>query len=90
MARSVWGLATYLVKENYDVEQIQEASSQWLHFIRPDYYVAKALKEERLNPEQFGFTLDSSCFSGRCDTPFYTRTSTSYLGGCGGMEELIQ
>jgi len=85
----VWGLAAQLIKEDYDTNQIREASVQWLHFIRPDYYMAKAIEEAELEPEQFGFSTESSCYSGRCDTPFYTETSSGYLGGCAGMEELI-
>ena len=85
----MWGLTAHLIKQNYRLDQIREASVQWLHFIRPDYYVGKAIQELELNPGQFGFSLDSSCYSGRCDTPFYLRTSSSFRGGCGGMEELI-
>ena len=90
LARSVWGLSAYLITEKgYEVGQVQEASSQWLHFIRPDYYVASALVEEGINPRQFGFTTEDSCYTGGCNLPFYSRTSSGHLGGCGGMEELV-
>ena len=85
----MWGLAAYLASNGYSTVQIRDASSQWLHFIRPDYYVAIQLEQEGINPEQFGLTLESSCFIGRCDTPFYTKKASNHLGGCGGMKELI-
>jgi hypothetical protein len=85
----VWGLSAYLAKDGYGIEQIKEAASIWLHFIRPDYYVAKEFEKEGVTPHQYGLTSESSCYVGRCNTPFYTQTSSSYLGGCGGMEELI-
>ncbi len=85
----MWGLTAHLIKQNYSIDQIKEASSQWLHFIRPDYYVGKAIEDAGFDPEHYGFSTDSSCFTGRCDTPFYTQTSSTHLGGCGGMAELI-
>jgi len=91
LARSVWGLSAYLITEkDYGVNRVQEATSQWLNFIRPDYYVGRALEEEGIDPERWGFTTESSCFAGHCNRPFYTETSSSHLGGCGGMEEFIQ
>jgi hypothetical protein len=91
LSRSVWGLSAYLITEkDYGVSQVQEAASQWLHFIRPDYYVGKALEEDGIDPGLWGFTTESTCFTGNCDRPFYTETSSSHLGGCGGMEELIE
>lgn len=89
LARSVWGMSAYLIKQYHTSDQIQEASSQWLHFIRPDYYVASILYEQGDNPEQYGLTTESSCHTGRCDFPFHDRTSGN-PGGCGGMEELVQ
>ena len=62
----------------------------WLHFIRPDYYVAVTLEKQGVNPEQFGLSSGSSCYEERCYYPFYTGTTSGYLGGCGGMEELIK
>lgn len=91
LARSVWGLSAYLIAEkDYGVNRVQEATSQWLNFTRPDYYVGRALEEEGINPKRWGFTTESSCFAGHCNRPFYTETSFGHLGGCGGMEELIQ
>lgn len=90
LARSVWGLSAYLITEkDYGANQVQEAASQWLHFIRPDYYVAAALEQDGIDPELWGFTTESTCFSGNCDRPFYTEESSEHLGGCGGMEGLI-
>jgi hypothetical protein len=91
LSRSVWGLSAYLITEKgYGVSQVQEAALQWLHFIRPDYYVASELEQEGIDPGLWGFTTESTCFSGHCDRPFYTEATDGHLGGCGGMEELIQ
>ena len=91
LARSVWGLSAYVITEkDYRVSQVEEAALQWLHFIRPDYYVASALEQKGMDPGLWGFTTESTCFSGNCNRPFYTETSSGHLGGCGGMEELIQ
>ena len=85
----MWGLSAFLAKKGYGVDHIKDASSTWLHFIRPDYYVAVELEKEGIKPEQFGLTLEGSCSSGRCNTPFYSETSSKHLGGCGGMKKLI-
>ena len=91
LSRSVWGLSAYLITEKgYGVSQIQEAVLQWLRFIRPDYYVASGLEQEGIDPGQWGFTTESTCFAGHCERPFYTETADGHLGGCGGMEELVQ
>jgi len=91
LSRSVWGLSAYLITEKgYTADQLQEAILQWLHFIRPDYYVASALEEEGESSRVFGLSTQSSCFTGRCDLPFYSKTEYLHLGGCGGMEDLIQ
>jgi len=88
---SVWGLSAYLITEKgYTADQLQEAILQWLHFIRPDYYVASALEEEGKIPRVFGLSTQSSCFTGRCDLPFYSKTEFRHIGGCGGMEDLVQ
>lgn len=91
LARSIWGLSAYLIRENgYGADQVQEAALQWLHFIRPDYYVAIGLEKEGIAPGLYGFTSESTCFSDHCDRPFYSETGSEHLGGCGGMDELIQ
>ena len=86
----MWGLSAYLAQKGYGVNQIKDASSTWLHFIRPDYYVAIEMERDGINPEQFGLTSVSSCYAGRCGAPFYSKTSSGNLGGCGGMEELVR
>ena len=83
-------MSAYLIKQGYASSQIQEASSQWLRFIRPDYYVASTLREQGDYPEQYGFRTEGSCDAGRCDLPFYSSTMPGGLDGCGGMRELIQ
>ncbi len=91
LARSVWGLSAYLITDKgYGADQLQEAALQWLHFIRPGYYVASALEKEGSEPEPLGFTTESSCFAGNCELPFHTETTSGHLEGCGGMGELIE
>ncbi len=85
----MWGLSAYLVKTGYGVDEIEDASYTWLRFIRPDYYVAVELEKEGIKPEQFGLTSKGSCDAGRCNSPFYSQTSSKHLGGCGGMKKLI-
>ena len=90
LSRSIWGLSAYLITEkDYGVSQVHGAALQWAHFIRPDYYVASELEQKGIDPGQWGFTTESTCFAGNCERPFYTETSDGHLGGCGGMEELI-
>lgn len=92
LSRSVWGLSAYLIRDKgYNtVNQLQEAILQWLHFIRPDYYVASSLEKEVKIPRAFGLSTQSSCFTDRCDLPFYSKPEYLHLGGCGGMEDLVQ
>ncbi len=86
----MWGLSDYLARDGYSAEQIKEGAATWLHFTRPDYYVAIELEEQGINPEQFGLTSESSCYNGRCEKPFLTMTDSDYVGGCGGMEALTK
>jgi hypothetical protein len=91
LARGVWGLSAYLIAEKgYGADQVREAALQWLHFIRPDYYVASGLEQEGISPGLYGFSTESTCFADHCDRAFYTETSSGHPGGCGGMDELIQ
>ena len=85
----MWGLSAYLVENEYNTDDITEAASQWLHFIRPDYYVATELEKIKIDPEKYGLSSESSCFAGLCNTPFYDPASKGTIGGCGGMAELI-
>lgn len=90
LSRSVWGLSAYLIREKgYTAEQVQKSALQWLHFIRPDYYVARVLKEEGRYLPRYGVSTESSCFTNRCELPFYRKTGFRYIGGCGGMETLV-
>ncbi len=83
-------MSAYLITQGYTSSQIQEASSQWLRFIRPDYYVASMVQEQGDNPEEYGLTTENSCYAGRCGFPFYDIIESSHVGGCGGMKELVQ
>jgi len=62
------------------MEQIKEGAATWLHFIRPDYYVAIELEKQGINPEQFGLTSESSCYNGRCEELFFSMTDSGYMG----------
>jgi len=91
LSRSICVLyARAITEKGYGVNQVQEAALQWAHFIRPDYYVASGLEQEGIDPGLWGFTTESTCFAGHCDRPFYSETESEHLGGCGGMDELIQ
>jgi len=91
LSRSIWGLSAYLIAEKgYTGNQLQAAILQWAHFIRPDYYVATSLEEEGKIPRVFGLSTQSSCFTDRCELPFYNKTEYQHVGGCGGMEDLFQ
>ncbi|MCX6096548.1 MAG: hypothetical protein NT125_07570 [Candidatus Bipolaricaulota bacterium] len=81
---SAKGLAAYLVHEKgYPVDATRDAVLQWLAFARPDYYVAKALRAEGLDPAAYGVTTQGSCYRGLCETPISQ-------GGCGGMGPVIE
>jgi hypothetical protein len=83
LAKSVWGLsARLIVVDGYDAPAVREAALQWLRFIRRDYYKARELEQQGLNPRTFGVYAGKSCYEGRCELPFRQ-------GGCGGMGELI-
>ncbi len=90
LSQSVWGLSAHLIRdEGYSADQVRSAALQWLHFIRPDYYVARALKDEGRYLARYGVSTASSCFANQCDLPFYRKTGFRYIGGCGGMNALI-
>ena len=79
LAKTVWGLSAYLIVEkDYDATTVREAALQWLRFIRRDYYKARELEQQGLNPSTLGVYAGKSCYEGRCDLPFRQ-------GGCGGM-----
>lgn len=84
LAKSVWGLSSYLiVEENYEVEQVRESASQWLHFIHSDYHVMRELGNRGVDPHQYGLSYNAPCYEGYCELPFVD-------GGCGGMQALKQ
>ena len=84
LAKSVWGLASYLiVEENYGVEQVRESALQWLRFIHDDYYVMRELENRGVDPGKYGLSYEAPCYTGGCELPFVD-------GGCGGMGELKQ
>ncbi len=81
---SAKGLAAYLIQtKNYSSEEPQAAVVQWLTFARPDYYMAKALGAEGIDPSVYNLTAQGSCYRGLCETPISQ-------GGCGGMGKLIE
>jgi hypothetical protein len=83
LAKTVWGLSARLVVvEGFDAPAVREAALQWLRFIRRDYYKARELEQQGLDPRTFGVYAGNSCYEGRCELPFRQ-------GGCGGMSELI-
>ena len=84
LAKSVWGLSSYLiVEENYGAEQVRESAQQWLHFIHSDYYVMQELGHRGVDPGKYGLSYKAPCYTGYCELPFVD-------GGCGGMAELKQ
>ena len=81
---SAKGLAAYLIHtKKYSIEETKAAVVQWLTFARPDYYMAKALAAEGLDPAVWNLTAKGSCYRGLCETPISQ-------GGCGGMGKLIE
>ena len=80
--RSGKGLAAHLILDHdYSAEEIQASVSEWLHFARPDYYLAAALQERDIDPESYDLTTAGSCYRMMCNTPISQ-------GGCGGMNAL--
>ena len=82
LARSVWGLSSYLIVEkNYGADQVRESALQWLRFIHSDYYVIRELRNRGIDPGTYGLSHENPCYVGECELPFVG-------GGCGGMGEL--
>ncbi len=80
LAKSVWGLSGYLIREKgYNAQQVRESALQWLHFIRKGYYIKEELKKRGVELSSVGLTPEkSSCYTRICSFPFKD-------GGCGGM-----
>jgi hypothetical protein len=84
LAKSVWGLSSYLITEQgFGAEDVQASALQWLRFIHGDYYVGQELAERGVNPARYGMPQGDSCYTGRCELPFAE-------AGCGGMAVLKQ
>ncbi|MBC7099442.1 hypothetical protein H5T52_10075 [Candidatus Bipolaricaulota bacterium] len=82
LTRSAQGLAKWLiVYRGFGVEEIRSAVLEWLRFLVPNYYLAKALEEQGLDPRDFGLEPHEAyeaCYQGRCEVALDQ-------GGCGGM-----
>jgi hypothetical protein len=84
LAKSVWGLSSYLIaEEDLGADAVQASALQWLRFIHSDYYVGQELADRGVNPAQYGLPQGDSCYTGRCELPFGQ-------SGCGGMGVLRQ
>lgn len=82
--RSGKGLAAHLIHDlDYPLDQVQASVLDWFRFARPDYYLAVALQEQGVSPKRHDLTDRGSCYRGMCNTAVS-------LGGCGGMNELIE
>ncbi len=81
LAKSVWGLSKYLIKEKgYDSKQVRAEALRWLHFIRENYYIKAELKNRGIGLAAVGLTPERpSCYTGRCSLSFEE-------DGCGGMK----
>ncbi len=82
LTRSAQGLAKWLiVHRGYGVEEVRHAVLEWLRFLVPNYYLAKALEDLGLDPREYGLEPHEAyeaCYQGRCEVALDQ-------GGCGGM-----
>lgn len=82
LTRSARGLARWLlVEKGFSREGIRSAVEEWLMFLRPEYFRAKALEERGLDPTDYGLKPHEdyeSCYAKACEVPLDA-------GGCGGM-----
>jgi len=82
LTRSAQGLGKWLVAyHKYTVAQVKAAVEEWLRFLVPNYYLARALEERGLDPREFGLEPHEAyeaCYQRRCEVALD-------LGGCGGM-----
>lgn len=82
LTRSAQGLAKWLiVHRGYGVDELRRAVLEWLRFLVPNYYLAKALEEQGLDPREYGLEPPEAyeaCYQGRCEVALDQ-------GGCGGM-----
>ncbi|GAB4310654.1 MAG: hypothetical protein Kow0097_12220 [Candidatus Bipolaricaulota bacterium] len=80
VVRTARGLGAYLVQAGYAPEVVTAAMEQWLRFIHGDYYVARALADQGVDPRAYGLFQpgNGACYRGLCTAPLQE-------GGCGGM-----
>ena len=82
LTRSARGLAHWLVAaRGFEGEDLKAAVEEWLRFLKPEYYLARALEEQGLNPADYGLAAHEtyeSCYARQCEAPLDA-------GGCGGM-----
>lgn len=68
LTRSAQGLAKWLmVHRGYGQAEVRAAVEEWLRFLVPNYYLAKALEEMDLDPREFGLEPHEACYGGRCE-----------------------
>lgn len=82
LVRSARGLAHFLVREKgFRAEEVRAAVEEWLKFLRPEYFLARAAEGHGEDPAEYGLSSSrdyQSCYLGRCNVPLTQ-------GGCGGM-----
>lgn len=82
LTRSALGLAAWLIHvKGFSAKETQAAVEEWLRFLKPEYYLSKALEERGLDPAAYGLEdheAYESCDQKRCEAPLDA-------GGCGGM-----
>ncbi len=87
LTRSAQGLAKWLiVHRGYGVGEVQAAVLEWLRFLVPNYYLARALEEQGLDPRNFGLQ------SHEAYEAYYQKRCEEALdrGGCGGMDLAVK
>ncbi|MGQ9700798.1 MAG: hypothetical protein ACUVQS_07120 [Candidatus Bipolaricaulaceae bacterium] len=82
LVRSARGLAHFLEREKgLGAEVVRAAVEEWLMFLRPEYFLARASEERGEDPTKFRLLNSSayqSCYLGKCNMPLTQ-------GRCGGM-----
>lgn len=82
LTRSAQGLAHWLVRvKGFGAEEVRASVEEWLRFLKPDYYLSKALEERGEDPMAYGMRSHEfyeSCYRELCEAPLDA-------GGCGGM-----
>lgn len=82
LTRSALGLAAWLVHtKGFTRDELKVAVEEWLRFLKPDYYLAKALEERGSDPAIYGLKSHEayeSCNARQCEVSLNA-------GGCGSM-----